>query len=629
MAEKVGRKGLQVFLVFWLGLSAAAWAQTPIADLFRPPKVASATLSPDGKHVAASVAVGRNLGIAVLDLEKRTVKTIFAKEQVDAVRLRWLNNTRLVFGILHEEDEQNSSIRSLWAVNFDGGDLAWVMRYPHSYSRSSKTDTDILVGASRFSTLPVEKRSRPKSDVDLDYKVDGHATDFVLDRHDRVRMVMVHSADHSRVKLWYRDADATEFRVIADHDAWSPPFTPIAFDVDDKTLFVSAPVAQGRQAVFKFDFEKLGPGQLVAEDPWVDVDGGLVRATGSGRVVGVDVDSDQPRTVWLDTRMAAIQQQVDEILTGRVNDISPREDNTPMLVVSRSSIQPAQYFLFDPQTRKLKKLFEARPWIDEGKMSIQAGYEYRARDGLTIPGFLTLPRGRPVKNLPLVVLVHGGPWSRNYWGFDPEVQYLAGLGYAVLQPQFRGSVGFGSELFEKSFGQWGLSMQDDLTDGVLSLTKQGVVDPKRVCIMGASYGGYAAMMGVVKDPSFYRCAINLFGVTNIFYHHGKKYFGNKARNHTMEVLMGDLDKLHDQFVATSPAKQAQRIQVPVFMVYGKNDWRVPILHGEEMRDAMVKAGKPHEYMVLENEEHGLALEANRIKVYEGIAAFLRKHNPPD
>lgn len=629
MLELAGCKGFRILVALGVLLSPTVWAQTPIADLFRPPKVASATLSPDGKHVAASVAVGKNLGIAVLDLEKRTVKTIFAKEKMDAVRLRWLNNTRLLFGTLHEEVEQNSSIGILWAVNFDGGELAQVMWYPKSYSRSNKRDTDILVGASRFSTLPVEKRPRPRDDADLDYKVDGHATDFVIDNHDRVRIVMVHSADHSRVKLWYRDADATESRVIADHDAWSPPYTPLAFDADDKTLFVSAPVAQGRQAVFKFDFEKLAPGQLVADDPWVDVDDGLVRAAGSGRVVGVDVDSDQPRTVWLDQRMAAIQRQVNEILPGRVNDISPREDNTPMLVASRSSIQPAQYFLFDPQTRQLKKLFEARPWIDPTKMSIQAGYEYQARDGLTIPGFLTLPNGRKVKNLPLVVLVHGGPWSRNHWGFDPEVQYLAGLGYAVLQPQFRGSAGFGSELFEKSFGQWGLSMQDDLTDGVLSLTRQGVVDPKRVCIMGASYGGYAAMMGVVKDPDFYRCAINLFGVTNIFYHRGKKYFGNKARNHTMELLVGDLDKLHDQFIATSPAKQAQRIQVPVFMAYGKNDRRVPIIHGEEMRDAMVKAGKSHEYMELENEEHGLALEANRIKVYDSIGAFLRKHNPPD
>jgi dipeptidyl aminopeptidase/acylaminoacyl peptidase len=207
------------------------------------------------------------------------------------------------------------------------------------------------------------------------------------------------------------------------------------------------------------------------------------------------------------------------------------------------------------------------------------------------------------------------------------VQFLAGMGYAVLQPQFRGSTGFGYEHFKKSFGQWGLSMQDDITDGVNSLVKQGVVDPKRICIMGASYGGYAAMMGLVKDPDLYRCAVNLLGVTNIFYTIDA-WKQERVLSYLVKELIGDPDKLRDQFIATSPSKQADKIKAPVFMAYGEKDYRVPPVHGEEMRDGLKKLGKVGEYMELEKEEHGFAKEETRYRVYGAVETFLKKYNPP-
>lgn len=193
--------------------------------------------------------------------------------------------------------------------------------------------------------------------------------------------------------------------------------------------------------------------------------------------------------------------------------------------------------------------------------------------------YVTLPKGREPKALPLIALIHGGPWARDDWGFNAEVQMLAGMGYAVLQPQFRGSSGFGREHLKKSFGQWGLSMQDDITDGVQSLIKQGVVDAKRVCIMGASYGGYATMMGLVKDPGLCRCGVNLLGVTDMFYHASSGRSHDPEVNYFLDSWVGDPVKLRDQFTATSPALQAQRITVPVYMVYGKKDRRVPVVHG--------------------------------------------------
>ena len=254
-------------------------------------------------------------------------------------------------------------------------------------------------------------------------------------------------------------------------------------------------------------------------------------------------------------------------------------------------------------------------------------YDYRARDGLPIMAYVTLPKGREAKALPLIALIHGGPWARDRWGFNAEVQMLAAMGYAVMQPQFRGSTGFGSEHLKKSYGQWGLAMQDDITDGVQSLVTQGTVDPKRVCIMGASYGGYATMMGLVKDPGLYRCGVNLLGVTNLFYHASSGRSHDPELNYVLDTWVGDPVKLRDQFTATPPALQPQHITAPAYMVYGKKDRRVPVVHGREMRDALQKHGKAHEYVELEYEEHGFSSEAVQVDVYKGVQAFLRKHIP--
>jgi dipeptidyl aminopeptidase/acylaminoacyl peptidase len=360
----------------------------------------------------------------------------------------------------------------------------------------------------------------------------------------------------------------------------------------------------------------------------VDVSENLVVAPDTRKVLGARIESDPPRTQWFDKPLANLQAGIDKAYPGLVNVIHPGNAGAAMLIQSYSSAQPANYALYYPDKKKLQTLFATRPWIDAKKMSPQKVYDYPARDGLPIMAYLTLPPGREAKGLPLVVNVHGGPWARDHWGFHPEVQYLASLGYAVLQAQFRGSTGFGDAHFKKSFGQWGLAMQDDITDGVNSLVKQGVVDAKRICIMGASYGGYAAMMGVVKDPDLYRCAVNLLGVTDISYLFTQGAWANdRVAGYAFKEMIGDPQKLREQFIATSPSKQADRIRVPVFMAYGEYDPRVPLIHGEDLRDALRKQKKAVEYMELEKEEHGFAKEETRYRVYGAIEAFLKAHNP--
>jgi dipeptidyl aminopeptidase/acylaminoacyl peptidase len=259
---------------------------------------------------------------------------------------------------------------------------------------------------------------------------------------------------------------------------------------------------------------------------------------------------------------------------------------------------------------------------------------YTARDGLPIPAYLTLPRGREAKSLPLVVLVHGGPYIRGAtWTWDDEPAFLAGLGYAVLQPEFRGSSGWGSRHFHAGWKQWGLAMQDDLVDGIDWLAGRGTIDPKRVCIMGASYGGYATMMGLARDAERYRCGINLMGVTDVnltFTAAWSDIVHSDFMNHgTAHAMIGDPDRDAAQFARTSPIHHAAKVKAPVLMAYGGSDIRVPVDHGTRMRNALRSHGAHVEWIEFPEEGHGFRVEANRLELYARIAKFLAEHNPPD
>jgi dipeptidyl aminopeptidase/acylaminoacyl peptidase len=254
---------------------------------------------------------------------------------------------------------------------------------------------------------------------------------------------------------------------------------------------------------------------------------------------------------------------------------------------------------------------------------------YSARDGLDIPAYLTLPKGKEPKNLPLVLLAHGGPWVHGaVWAWSAEPAYLASLGYAVLEPAFRGSTGWGTKLETAGWKQWGRGMQDDLNDGVDWLVRQGIVDPKRVCIMGASYGGYAVLMGLARDPDRWRCGIEYVGVTDInllFDVTWSDASNSDYIRYTAKELIGDPDKDAAMFKAASPLENAAKIKAPVLMAYGGEDYRVPLVHGEKMRDALRAQGTPVEWVVYADEGHGFLLEKNRYDFYQRVATFLAQH----
>ena len=275
----------------------------------------------------------------------------------------------------------------------------------------------------------------------------------------------------------------------------------------------------------------------------------------------------------------------------------------------------------------MKKIVEVSPWIDENEMAPVLPIEYKSRDGLTIQGYLTLPKGytkKTAKNLPVVVNPHGGPWARDGWGFNPEIQFLANRGYAVLQMNFRGSTGYGREFFEASFKKWGREMQDDITDGTNWLIEQGIADPKRIAIYGGSYGGYATLMGLVKEPDLYACGVDYVGVSNMFTFMKTIPPYWEPMLEMMYEMVGNPTADSLMLREVSPVFHVDKITAPLFVAQGRNDPRVNVDESDQIVKALEENGVTVEYLVKDDEGHGFRNEENRFDFYRAMEAFLNK-----
>lgn len=334
--------------------------------------------------------------------------------------------------------------------------------------------------------------------------------------------------------------------------------------------------------------------------------------------------------------MRAIQALGDNKLPRTVNALScaPCDGTSRLLIFSYSDVDPGTYSLYFPQTRLWKVLGPVRPEIDPRRMGRLEMFRFAARDGRSIPVWITMPRlaaGHEIKPAPAVVLVHGGPHIRGKsFRFDSEAQFLASRGYVVIEPEFRGSEGYGEEHFRAGWKQWGLKMQDDISDSLKFAVSKGWADGSRACIVGASFGGYATLMGLAKDPDQYRCGVAFAGVADprfLFDFHWSDITAS-ARRHTLPVVLGDRVKDDALFKAGSPLEQVHRFKAPLLLMHGALDRRVPIDNAERMLSALQAAGKPVQWVRFADAGHGFEFDKDRYDYYRRIEAFLAQHLQP-
>jgi len=635
--------------------AAAATAKPPsITDFFKRPTLRSPKLSPSGRYLAVQTA-GKDdrMWLAVIDLETMSAARVVASfRDADVYRHDWVNEERLVFQASESPDgARRVDNPGLWAVNRDGSEMRQLIQAIQQTFTTGTLIADRRLDANFrfFGTLHdgsndvlvvrlpwYEERDRMGLQLsrldtrnnqlrNLNAGTPPNISEWHVDWRGEPRAVEVNQQGRSRI--YRREADGRWQPWLEDDSFMRTKFEPYWFGPDGLTLVMAD--HQGAAAIFKLDPKtQLPEAQPMVSLPGYDFRGSLIFDPAAAKLLGVRYETDAPGTVWLDPTMKAVQADIDTKLPGTVNLIDcERCLNAAFLVVTSVSDRlPRGYWLYKPATKALQPLGGERPGFKVADSGERDVVRFKARDGLELPLLVTQPPG-PKARRPAVVLVHGGPYVRGtHWAWEPNAQFLASRGYVVLEPEFRGSTGYGGQLFAAGWKQWGLAMQTDLADAVALADKQGWIDPQRVCIMGASYGGYAALMGAVTQGDIFKCAVSWVGVTDIGLMDSIHWSdaSEEWRQYGLKRLVADVDKDADQIKRTSPLQRAREIRMPLLLAYGGEDRRVPLKHGTDFRAAL-RPEQDVEWVVYPEEGHGWFNLKTNEDFWGRVERFLAKH----
>jgi len=626
--------------------------QIPVRALFANPTLSSPEISDDGQTIAYVQSYG-DIQIIFAKPVMGGKPTPLAKLEDPETRLtwiRWANDNRLLISG-QARNLMSKGVRSritrLYGIDRDGKNFVWLgKRWPvFGQEQLAVAYQDRIIHSTprdpQYVLIEVDSpyESFPKvmrMDVDsgmlkLEQSAMEGIRDWYADRDGLIRAGVATLDNH--YQLWARIDENAKFEKVLEHklfDEDGPEFA--GFHADPGRIYVSM-IHEGRDALYEFDLRTRTVSALAFAHPLVDVDD-IQRDPGpERRVVGARYTVDRPEIHFFDEKAEKEHQALRRALEREYGapvfhePVSHSADGSRQILEVTSELQPPAYYLYDRGENQLTHILEQRPEIKSKDLAPTKRVTYRARDGLEIPAYLTLPVGLEPKGLPAIALIHGGPWSRDWIQWDPEVQLFANRGFAVLQMNFRGSTGYGKKHLEAGFREWGQKIQDDITDGVKWLIAEGIADPDRIGITGASYGGYATLVGLVKTPELYRAGAAYASVTDIqFLLNDDKWYDWGYEWHATMVggERGDTSRLRE----SSPLRRVAEIRAPVLLGHGADDQRVHVRQSRRMAEALREAGKRVEYLEFPDEIHGFLLEVNRVKWYERLIAFFEENLAP-
>jgi len=454
----------------------------------------------------------------------------------------------------------------------------------------------------------------------------GNIQGWIFDHEGKLRAATA-IVDGINSQVLYRETEKDEFVPVLTTN-FKESMSPVFFTFDNKNVYAISNLGRDKTAAVVFDIKNGKEIEVLYENKGYDVES-MFYSRKRKVLTTANYYSDKRNRHFFDEETRQIVDRLQKELGQYELGISAvTDDENRMIVRTYSDKSLGAYYLYDRTADKLTKITEVSPWIDEKEMADMLPVTYQSRDGLTIHGYLTLPKGytmETAKKLPVIVNPHGGPWARDYWGFNPEIQFLANRGYAVFQMNFRGSTGYGKSHWEASFKQWGLKMQDDITDGTNWLIEKGIADPERLVIYGASYGGYATLQGIVKEPELYAAAVDYVGVSNLFTFMQTIPPYWEPYLQMMYEMVGNPVTDSLQMAATSPALNADKIKTPLFIAQGANDPRVNKAESDQVVEALKARNIVVEYMVKDNEGHGFYNQENRFDFYRAMEKFLSEN----
>lgn len=607
------------------------------------PEIMNARLSPNGKQIAYISADDDRLGISVMPRgASDRARAVKLPIDGDVLWVQWANDARLLAGInlTYARDDTAGAETRLLSLPLRGGKSVVLDDRPVGLTTDTQFQPNIIDTLYRDPEhVLIEMETDGKKGFSV-YKVnifDGERTrvekgnsktvQWITDSDGAVRMRI--DLDDTKTKVSMRRESRSRWREIIDFDVLKDPsFAPLSFSASKRGRIYILSNRNGRQAVFEYNTQRKKFGDELYSHPVVDLEG-IITGQPKDRIIGYTYVVDTPTFEFVDERRSSMARSVNALLLGTSNAIVSSSNDGRYHIIRSSGPQHAPLFhTWDAKAVRLDRFAESYPELSAGVLSPVIPMSYRARDGLRIRGYLTLPRGaryptRTDRKWPLVVLPHGGPSARDVVTFDFMSQFFASRGWAVFQMNFRGSTGYGRAFEEAGFKQWGQAMQNDITDGVRYLIAESFADPDRICVVGASYGGYAALMGAVKTPDLYQCAVSIAGVSDV---HAYVTSLKSSRTYALNApRIGDPVDDEEMLKEHSPLYRADEIKIPVLLLHGTLDETVKVSQSEQMAARLSAAGKNYRYVPLVDGDHYLRREGHRVTILKEAEALLKEH----
>lgn len=600
--------------------------QIPLEDFFRNPDQTSYQISPEGTYFSFTAPYEDRMNIFVQEIGSDEAVRLTSETDRSIMGYFWPNDNV----ILYVKDQGGDENYRLYGVNVDGSGE------PVCYTEFEGVRTQIIDDLPQFPDFVIIGMNKRNPQVFDPYRLDirdgsmemlaenpGNIQQWIFDHDGKLRAATA-IVDGINTQILYRETEKDPFAPVLT-TSFKETLNPLFFTFDNQHVYAVSNLGRDKAAAVIFDIRNGREMEMLYENPDYDIQN-IAYSRKQKVLTTASYYSDKRNRHFFDQETAELYERLAHDLGKYEIAITAKTDEEDRFIVRTYSDKSlGAYYIYDKNSDELHKIADVSPWLDENEMAEMIPVKYQSRDGLTIHGYLTLPKGytmETAKKLPVIINPHGGPWARDYWGFNPEIQFMANRGYVVFQMNFRGSTGYGREFWEASFKKWGQEMQDDVTDGTQWLIDKGIADPDRIAIYGASYGGYATLQGIVKEPELYAAAVDYVGVSNLFTFMQTIPPYWELYLQMFYEMVGDPQADSLMMAQNSPALNADKIQTPLFVAQGANDPRVKKAESDQMVEALKERGIIVEYMVKDNEGHGFYNQENRFDFYRAMEKFL-------
>ncbi|MCF8240705.1 MAG: S9 family peptidase [Melioribacteraceae bacterium] len=592
----------------------------PVEDFFRNAATENFQISPDGYNVAYLKPWNNRMNIYIQVVGEDTSKRITNSINRDITTYIWANDNQLIYIM----DETGEEYYQFYRVNIDNNEQIQltpkekVKFYIVNKLSDYENEMIIMMNKRDPQFFDVYRMNVNTGELSLLQKNPGNITGWIADNDGVVKIAR--TTDGVNTGYLYRNSESENFNPVIVTD-FKESLNPLIFTEDNQLVYCLSNIDRDKEALVLYDFKNAVEVEEIFEHYDADIE--HVLFSNDGKPIAALYAQCKRYYKFFDPEWEATYKKISSKFKNHEVYISSIDNSEKNLILHVTNDRTfGTYYHYNIDSAKLTKLAEASPWLQQEYMAAMKPITYKARDGLTINGYLTLPYGSEAEDLPVIVYPHGGPWNRDYWEFNPTAQFLANRGYAVLQVNYRGSIGYGKEFLEAGFKEWGGKIQDDITDGVNWLIEQNIADPERIGIYGFSFGGYSALCGVTFHPDIYKCGVSYSGSTNIFtfFEAVPKHW--EPFKEMMYEMVGNPNQDSLMIYNQSPYFFTEKIKAPLLIAHGSNDTRAPFSEIKNYIKLLEKNGVEVKTLFKKNEGHKFNNEENRLELYRNIESFL-------